>query len=416
MLRAACALLGLLGFSVLLIACGGGGSNLNGPTTSGLTNRAFVSNEFTSAIDIVDAANDKLATHRIITDSNPTIMSISPDKKATLLFASGSNLLDVIDNKNEGVAGKLQLLDKTESFFFLPDDKTVYVAVRNVGTVIAWDTSAGKTTGLTVPNVRWLAHSNNGKVVLAFPDDNSGNVYAIDTTVSPPVIANGGSPIGGFDHPVFAVFSSDDTKAYVLNCGPECGGTTAGIQVLSVAPYALSGTAVPVPGGATHALLNSSTLYVAGTPQPAPACANNVNSPSCGRLTVVDVSATPSVGNSYEIADGFHDHMLLAPNNRVYVGSEFTCTAVRPSGNGCLSIYNTSANTVATPVVCGSSCNGLADVTGMTNITKSRTDGRKVVYVVEGGELHIYDTTTDAQIPGVNVDTNGRSWDVVAPD
>jgi hypothetical protein len=403
-----------LGCSVFLIACGGySSSSGTGVTTSGLTNRAFVSNQFSGAIDIIDASTDKLNTHRIIGDSNPTIMSLSPDKKATLVFTAGTDLLDVISNKDESVAGKLQLLGQSESFFFLPDNKTVYVAVRNTAAVVAWDTSAGTTPSLTVPNVRWLAHSNNGKVVLAFPDDNSGNVYPIDTTTSPPTVK---PPVAGFDHPVFAVFSSDDSKAYVLNCGPECGGTTAGIQVLDVASLTLSGAAVPVPGGATHALLNSSTLYVTGTPQPAPACVNNVNSPSCGRLTVVDVSAAPSVGNSYEIVDGFHDHMLMAPNNRVYVGSEFTCTAVRPSGNGCLSIYNTSANTVASPVVCGSACNGLADVTGMTNITQARTDGRKVVYVVEGGEVHVYDTATGAQIPGVVVDTSGRSWDVVAPD
>jgi len=42
--------------------------------------------------------------------------------------------------------------------------------------------------------------------------------------------------------------------------------------------------------------------------------------------------------------------------------------------------------------------------------------GRPVVYVVEGGELHIYSTVTDAQQATPEVDTTGRSWDVVSPD
>ena len=39
-----------------------------------------------------------------------------------------------------------------------------------------------------------------------------------------------------FDRPVKAVFSADGSTAYVLNCGPECGGTTASISLLPVAP------------------------------------------------------------------------------------------------------------------------------------------------------------------------------------
>jgi len=82
-----------------------------------------------------------------------------------------------------------------------------------------------------------------------------------------------------------------------------------------------------------------------------------------------------------------------------------------PNGNGCLSIFNTSAHTVTIVPPCGTSCGGLNDVTGMTNIT-----GRTVVYVVEGGELHIYDATTDTLQTNPEVDTTGRSWDVVSPD
>src|SRR5947207_4884145 len=36
----------------------------------------------------------------------------------------------------------------------------------------------------------------------------------------------------GLDHPSYAVFSADDSKAYILNCGSECGGTQASVSVL----------------------------------------------------------------------------------------------------------------------------------------------------------------------------------------
>jgi hypothetical protein len=64
--------------------------------------------------------------------------------------------------------------------------------------------------------------------------------------------------------PVNAVFSADGSVAYVLNCGAECGGTQASVQILNTSttpptPWAL----VPV-DGATIAFLSGSTLYVAG--------------------------------------------------------------------------------------------------------------------------------------------------------
>ena len=50
---------------------------------------------------------------------------------------------------------------------------------------------------------------------------------------------------------------------------------------------------------------------------------------------------------------------------------------------------------------------GSGDVTGLQPI-----DGRSVVYVVEGGELVIWDTTTDAPLPAnKQVDIVGQAFD-----
>ena len=80
----------------------------------------------------------------------------------------------------------------------------------------------------------------------------------------------------GFDEAVTGVFSSDGNTAYILNCGPECGGKTASVQAIDVSglpskslttptPVTLS-SPIPVPG-ATAGLLNGSKLYVAELPE-----------------------------------------------------------------------------------------------------------------------------------------------------
>ena len=77
-----------------------------------------------------------------------------------------------------------------------------------------------------------------------------------------------------------------------MNCGPECGGTTASVQPLTIAS-GTAGTPVDVPGGATVGLLSSdgSTLYVAGT-----AGGTSAN----GALTVLSVPALSVAGQCHQ--------------------------------------------------------------------------------------------------------------------
>ena len=84
-------------------------------------------------------------------------------------------------------------------------------------------------------------------------DTNSNGAKQLGTTVS------------GFDRPIFGFFSSDNTQAWILNCGPECGGTQASVQVLDLV-HNTAGPATPVPGGATVGFLKNQILYVAGNP------------------------------------------------------------------------------------------------------------------------------------------------------
>ena len=97
-----------------------------------------------------------------------------------------------------------------------------------------------------------------------------------------------GAPLT-FDRPIKAVFSADGSTAYILSCGPECGGSKASISVVPIAPLIFlqgqqSGLLpcnlpsvsscpdtndvpmvnIPIPGGASNALIDSTTMYVVG--------------------------------------------------------------------------------------------------------------------------------------------------------
>ena len=119
-----------------------------------------------------------------------------------------------------------------------------------------------------------------------------------------------------FDRPTKAVFSADGTTAFVLNCGPECGGVQASVSFLPVAgiiiqsgapvppgaPTAVTAT-VPVPGGATDAIQNGNLLYLAGQQlQP--------DGYFSGFLSILDTNAKQVTG-AYSISDGTHLKMLL---------------------------------------------------------------------------------------------------------
>jgi hypothetical protein len=106
------------------------------------------------------------------------------------------------------------------------------------------------------------------------------------------------------------------------------------------------------------------------------------------------------------IADGYHDVMAFADDSRLYVGST-TCSNTKDAqGNdlqGCLSIYNSSNQAVVRAAPNG-------DVTGVQPIL-----GLHKVYVVQGGELVIYDTTKDAprQPSTSQIDVVGQAFGVL---
>jgi hypothetical protein len=231
-----------------------------------------------------------------------------------------------------------------------------------------------------------------------------------------------------FDHPIKAVFSPDGTTAYVVNCGPECGGATAGLTTIPITTSAIntgstgaSGIAlvaqsdVAIPNGATNAVFNGNTLYVAGQrPQPPGSAYPGLFT---GYLTVLNIPANTIV-NSYPISDGTHNRMVFADDNTLWIGSSNCDQGVRyqqaqtAAGSGvpfgCITMFNTSTN--ATNID-----SYLGDGTGIAAVT-----GLHKVYTTEGGQVYIYKTVPNAsglvQLDNSNVSLAGTAIDCAYMD
>jgi len=442
--RIAIAIAVLVAGCVGLISCGSYGSS-SGSNTSGLQFRAFVSNPLrpltgggtAPVLEIVDAQQDRLSGFAVNLSGvsvDPGLLALFPNKRFTLVFSALGNTLTVVNNSQESVSpAGIALPDVTESMFVAPDNLTGYAAVRNApvvgqqpGAVEVLDLNTAQITAtLPVPNVHYVVQSHNGNRILAF-GDNQDTVTVIapsligtnteprtlvcpDGTPAPQYDATQcvpNPPVRVFDRPVWGLFSSDDTTAYIVNCGAQCGGAVASITVLDLSTNTAAVT-VPV-DAATIGLLSGTTLYVAGTLS-GTACTSGTAATSCGTLSVVDLGAM-AVTATAEITDGYHGRMEMGSNGQLFIGAR-ACTNINipPSGNdpgevrGCLSIFNTRNSEVVIPPNNG-------DVTGLEPVAN-----RNVVYLVQDGELRIYDTTTD-QKQSRQVDVIGQAVDVKVVD
>ncbi len=399
MKRAATVVIVLLAAGLLLISCGGGSSNPN-PGTSGIKKRAFITVTrpdplgTRSYMQIIDAAADNESAFTIPPNSpysglgsNPTSILLSADKKTSLVIDAVGNAVYLTDNDKEDVAGSIALPSWTQSVALSSDAKTAWAAVRNApvtgaptGAIQVLDIANLKiSTTIPVPLVHFVALSHDGKKLLAFSDQ-SDAVSVIDTTANTVT-----ATVTGFDRPVQGFFASDDSKAYILSCGAECGGTAASVRVLDLTANT-AGASVSV-SGATAGLINGTTLYVAGT------------TPAGGRLDVVDLNSLTVTKAAIPISDGYHAPMALTANGKLFIGANNCTNRTDIPNSGCLTIVDTAAQTAFVD-------NARGSVTGLQPI-----EARNVVYVIEGGELVIYDTTTNAP-QSKQIDVVGSAFDV----
>jgi hypothetical protein len=389
-------------------ACGS--SNPTTTPTSGAKNRAFVSNSFSGNLQIVDSQNDTTPFTAQTTNSNGQVIPGQPvtiavansatfelessDHSVTLVYDPTSFTLYFVTNSSETVAGNAGLASSTGMAALSPDNNTVYVPEPNLvlgagrvgGVQVVARSTFTISANYPVPSARYLAVSPNANYLLVFAD-NSDSVFLINLTASPVTPVE----VPGFARPVNAFFSSDGNTAYVLNCGPECGSSNpASVASFDIPSQTITNT-VPV-GGASVGLVNGTTLYVAGSPVP-PGTTSTYDAVNISNMTRL-------TANSVAIGDGYHTTMALATNNKLYIGAN-TCNN---TVTGCLSVVDVSTNTADPPLPPRGAITSLMSVAN-----------RKVMYTVEGGALHIYDTSDD-QLQNTQILFTGAVYGVVQVD
>jgi len=412
-----------------LTACG---STKPKDPPSGYAHRVLASQSVSSAtisggLVILDGFYDtipKLAD--IPAGSDPGLMAISPTRNVVAAFDSSSNTVYGVNTFTEADIGNVQLGAPTFNMVVPTSTQMGYAAVPSatingysfIGAIDVMNFASSSLLTIPVPSAQQVISNSAGTQLLVFSNDSNSMTVLTPGNASPPVdMSCSTNPpnsvctiVPGFDRPVYAIISG--TTAYILNCGPQCGGVQASVMVFDLPSLTITQT-IPV-DAATWALLNGSTLYVVGTSPTNNACTGETTAAkTCGRLDIVNLSSG-TVTSSIVITDGYHDRMDMTNNNQLFIGS-YDCTNIGNVGNptgevrGCLTIYNIGTNSVLIPPDNG-------DVTGLQGFTS-----RYVEYVAEGGNLRVYDTLTDILLindflPEGTINITGHVTDVKAID
>ena len=343
-----------------------------------------------------------------------------------------------------------------------PDGTRAVGATATSGQILIYATGTqGGTYALTLPNVNRVVLNPGNSAILAMTR-NSNNLYRIiqlpqtSTPIFPPGYVDC-EPLllpvycivpvaGNYDRPTNAYFSLDGSTAYVLNCGPECGGTTASVSVLQTsqitynniptvnplaagAPTPLAtlpvANPIPIPGGVTVALSDGSNLYMAGqsllrqTSSGALSTTPAADGLFTGFLTTLPLG-TYVPGNPVSVSDGTHTRLLFADNNTLWVGSN-NCAVGERAHTGlninCLTMVDLSSSTQTATVIPSVTPGGsttvpypntngnlyyYGDLTGICWV-----QGFNKVYTAYGGQIHAF--YTGGAITNYNDPANGTT-------
>lgn len=380
----------------------------------------------------------------------PVTIQNMPEQQIGAVYSIGDGGLTLVNYGSEKVqsttAGS-SLNGISQSIFISRDLTYTYAASQSANSLTVLD--HGSTFTLNLPGVYRVSTNPGNTVTLAFVQ-NTNNVYsivhlnadqrqaAINNPHWNPGLPNSQPaqdcepqnlpiycvfPVGAangvsFDRPTKAVFSPDGSTAYVLDCGPECGGTTAGITTIPITGSSLnpsgvgaSGIAllatsnIAVPGGATNGVFSGTTFYVAG---------QQVQSDGvlAGNLSLVNTT-NGQVAGQYSISDGAHNKMILADNDTLWIGSyqcqsgeryKLSQSTAPGTPFGCITMFNTGNNSVLVESFKGDGT-GIAAVTGLNK-----------VYTTEGGQVYIYNTSDGTARDNTNVTVTGTAYDVAYMD
>jgi len=396
-----------------------------------------------------------------------TIQSL-PEEQIGAVYGSGDGSFVGVNYAKESATGAIAALGTLSSSIFVSRNQAYVIAAdqqAHVLTVV--DKVGGRNYSLGLPGVYRVAINPGGSVMMAFVQNSNYGYYprklqSIESTYlasyypshgntwpqpfvdcqpqnlpgmclaqmqSPDNFDSNlniysGTPLT-FDRPVKAMFSSDGSTAYILNCGPECGGTASSITVLPLAPLiiqsgqqsgklptaaALSSLTTAIPGGASNALISGTNMYVMGQQlQPDGLFAGNLTLVDLtGSAPGVPLSAPSKPISVSDGAPGQRTRMILADDNTLWLGT-IRCTEGERFATGqpygCLTMFNTSTNTVTMLEPFQGDLTGIAAVSGLHK-----------VYIAEGGQVYIYSTKDGTSINNFYVTVNGTAYDVAYMD
>jgi hypothetical protein len=380
--------------------------------------------------DVRHSFNDKVPSFSMAgySGADPLTIQNMPEEQSGAVYGAGDGSYALLNYAQEKQTTTVSLPGASSSVFISHDQRYVFAASQAAHTLTIQDRTLGASYGLNLPNVYRVSINPSGSAALAFVQDSNSvySIYKLQANQKTPANAVDCEPQnlpvycilpvpGTFDRPTKAIFSPDGATAYILNCGPECGGVQASVSFLPVAGIIIQSGApvppgaptkvtatIPIPGGVTVATANANLLYLAGQQlQP--------DGYFAGFLSILDTNAKAVTG-AYSIADGTHLRMLFGDDNTLWVGSLLCTQGERyhlgaTTNLGCLTMFNTSSNSVTMIDSYKGDATGVAAV-----ITLHK------VYTTEGGQVYIYSTVDGSALDNSQVTVVGTAYDVAYMD
>ena len=416
----------------------------------------------------------------------PNLILNFPSEITGYVYSNTLGDVQIINYGKESVTGSAGTFPaKSTGLAIPPTFGHVYSAEESTGQLGIIDNTTGKTYGLNLPNVFQVVVNQGDTVVLAMVRNSEHPLSRHQaqrqhpicdlhrshcrrhrrsrlrtlqparllrrrrSTASIPPLPRAGT----FDRPINAYFSLDGNAVYVLNCGPECGGTTSSVtysaarrapgqylhqqhQPAQQNPNAFLAN-VPVPGGVTAAVSDGTTLYVSGQQlQPDGLFAGNLSTINLATNTVTSVTS---------ISDGHHTKMLFADDNTLWIGSQLCANGERAAAprnsSQQASPPTRQPTTTASPA---SPCPQALRLSARRSFRPLRrahhpcrrplpqhqsepvllrrphrpllgSDSHKV-YTAYGGQIHAFNTADGSEINNTNITVQGTALDVAYMD
>ena len=281
---------------------------------SGLVNRVLVAIQnpgaaARGALEIMDAHYDtrfkydnpsKTYSVSGFSGALPITIQNMPEEQIGAVYASGDGSFTMVNYQKEAATGGQSGLPGPSSSIFITRNQQYVVAASQTNSQLTvLNLATGLGASLSLPGVYRVSVNPGGSVFIAFVQNSNYAYYGLELNTSQTLAFSGGpttwpkaavdcEPLNvptwclfevqspdhvdqygihygaplAFDRPVKAVFSNDGSIAYVLNCGPECGGTASSISLLPTGPmiflenqqsgkFPVTGTVpnIPITGG-----------------------------------------------------------------------------------------------------------------------------------------------------------------------